>query len=465
MDISQGNGLVPADQINTLFRRAREESSNPTGATEGVRGALNKVGFRLPPGPAESQARERTAALATAQAIILQTTFTRSVGVLVANPKGTSGKTPTTLMLAAAIATIKGSGICALEVADDSGTLSQRAEGDPRLGLGSLVAEIDQVKSAGQLSGYAVPQTSFVDVFGSLPSGRRPALTAEAVLAVSQVIDDYYRFRVMDSGNVVSTGPFLGAVDVADVLVVPVMMAGDSGLKAIEMLDYLTSHGGHAAELAANAVVLRMADGRPEDPRIRAEVINMLEQRGVTRQFDIAFDAHIAERGELTWSRLSEQTRESFTLAAASVIRVLQGEKPSEPIVTSATSPNPAPVETAADADQQEDEVEEEALSAPVSAAQAAGPVLVTGVVAAPADTADSLVECPTCHERVPEALFCTRCGSQLAVELDLDRLYPGGSHAAGYAEPASSLPDQLLPASTPPRRRAGGDTSSSASA
>ena len=123
MDISQGNGLVPPDQINTLFRRAQEERSNPTGATEGIRGALNKVGFRLPPGLAESQARERKGALATAQAVILQTTFTRSVGVLVANPKGTSGKTPTTWMLAAAIATIKGSGICALEVADDSGTL------------------------------------------------------------------------------------------------------------------------------------------------------------------------------------------------------------------------------------------------------------------------------------------------------------------------------------------------------
>ena len=465
MDISQGYGLVPPDQINTLFRRAQEESSNPTSAIDGVRGALNKVGFRLPPGPAESQARERTAALATAQALILQTTFVHSVGVLVANPKGTSGKTPTTLMLAAAIATIKGSGICALEVADDSGTLSQRAEGDPQLGLGRLVEDIDQVKSSGQLSGYAVPQTSFVDVFGSLPGGRRPALTAEAVRAVSQAIDVHYRFRVMDSGNVVSTGPFLGAVEVADVLVVPVMMAGDSGLKAIEMLDYLNSLGGHAARLAANAVVLRMADGRPEDPRIRAEVIAMLEQRGVTRQFDIAFDAHIAERGELSWSRLAEQTREAFTLAAASVIRVLQGEKPSEPIVTAVASPPAAPVKPSSDVDHQEDDDEEEAVSTPVSAAQAAGPLLVPGVVAAPSDTADSLVKCPTCHERVPEALFCTRCGNQLAVELDLDRLYPGGSHAAGYAEPASSLPDQLLPASTPPRRRASGDTSSSASA
>lgn len=39
---------------------------------------------------------------------------------------------------------------------------------------------------------------------------------------------------------------------------------------------------------------------------------------------DIPYDAHIAERGEITLGKLQPVTREAFVAAAAAVVRTLQ---------------------------------------------------------------------------------------------------------------------------------------------
>lgn len=429
---------TPARSGGQLFSSIERVTKTPPTATLGVRGALNRFGLRLQPGPIERAARERAVALEAAVAVILHSAFTRPIGVLIANPKGTSGKTPATLGLASAVAAVKGNGICALEVADDAGTLALRAEGTPQLDLGDLVRDIDLIRSSGQLAGYAVQQSSFVDVFGSRPGESRPALTADDVVNVSRVIDEYYRFRFMDSGNVVTTGPFLGAIDVADVLVVPVMMARDSGLKAIEMLDGLIAAGGHAAELARNAVILRMTDGRPENNDDRADVVRYLEERGGARQFDIPFDPHIAERRDITWAKVSQATQEAFTFAAAEIIRVVRGEQPS----TTAVSPGDA-------AGAQDDEDPDGAAPAmdptptpePVSAVATAQAPVVPSVEP---DPRENWATCPECGERTPPATFCAFCRHQLTETVDLQRFYGRARRASGYAEPAEDLPEQL---------------------
>ncbi|MBF4588016.1 MinD/ParA family ATP-binding protein [Curtobacterium sp. VKM Ac-2887] len=433
------------DPVRNLFRSSEAEVSTSEAAQNGFRGTLNRFGFKLQPGAAERHARERRAALEAARAVILHSAFTRPVGVLIANPKGTSGKTPATLGLASAFAAVKGNGICALEVADDSGTLALRAEGVPQLDLGDLVRDIASIRSSGQLAGYAVQQSSFVDVFGSRPGESRPALTADDVVGVSRVIDEYYRFRFMDSGNVVTTGPFLGAIDVADVLVVPVMMARDSGLKAIEMLDGLIAAGGHAAELARNAVILRMTDGRPENSVDRDDVVRYLEERGGARQFDIPFDAHIAERRDITWAKVSQATQDAFTFAAAEIVRVVRGEapstavaRPSEAVPTAATSSqddeDPDGAESAPSAD-------EAPTPAPVSAAAAPRASVVPAVAS---DPREDWVTCSECGKQTPPYTYCSFCKHQLTDNGNLQRFYNRGRRASGYAEPAEDLPEQL---------------------
>jgi len=438
--LSTSGPQEPPLAVAPLFSTNGFDDTAPATATQGARGLLNRFGFKLQPGASERQARERAAALESARAVILHSAFTRPVGVLIANPKGTSGKTPATLGLASAFAAVKGNGICALEVADDAGTLALRAEGVPQLDLGDLVRDISLIRSSGQLAGYAVQQSSFVDVFGSRPGESRPALTADDVVTVSRVIDEYYRFRFMDSGNVVTTGPFLGAIDVADVLVVPVMMARDSGLKAIEMLDGLIAAGGHAAELARNAVILRMTDGRPENSDDRDDVVRYLEERGGARQFDIPFDAHIAERRDITWAKVSQATQEAFTFAAADIVRVVRGEQPSTAAVRPGDAAGPG-AQDDEDPDGAAPAMDPTPTPGPVSAvATAQAPV----VPAVEPDPREDWVTCPECGERTPPATFCAFCRHQLTETVNLQRFYGRARRASGYAEPAEDLPEQL---------------------
>ncbi|MEO8093661.1 MAG: hypothetical protein ABI632_01885 [Pseudolysinimonas sp.] len=290
-------------------------------ATKGARGVLAKVGIRLAPSPAELVELNAADQERNNQETIRQTTWTRAVGVLVANPKGGTGKTPVSLLLGGTLATIRGGSVAIMEVSDDPGALAFRAEGKPQRGLGELVPVAAQVRSVGQLAGYTAPQTSYASVIGSV--GRRPRLSAEDVRATAKLVDEFYAIRVMDSGNQLSSSSFEGAVGTADALVIPVLNAGDAVLEALGLLDALReSPKGQA--LARRAVIVRLADGRPEQPQVMERINRIIEGAGVFRVHEVPYDAHIAERGQLTLAKLAPATRRAFVAVAASVVDSLQ---------------------------------------------------------------------------------------------------------------------------------------------
>jgi MinD-like ATPase involved in chromosome partitioning or flagellar assembly len=295
-------------------------------ATKGFRGALASIGLPIKPSAAETAelaaTAEAEARRARNETTIRQATWTRAVSILVNNPKGGTGKTPTSLLLGGVIASIRGGSTAIVEFSDDPGALNYRAEGNPRLGLGELVRDVEHIKTAGQLHGYTAPQTSFANVIAS--TGRRERLTGEAVWAVSSVIDEFYGIRVMDTGNQPTSSAFRGAVAVADVLVIPVLNAGDSVLEAIQLLDELRDAGGQPAELADRAIAVRLTDGRPESESVREEVARLLHDAGVRSLHEIPYDEHIAARGQLTLGSLNPATRDAFASAAAAVVRTLQ---------------------------------------------------------------------------------------------------------------------------------------------
>lgn len=295
---------------------------DPAKATTGFRGTLARMGFPVGPGADEVETRRRDAARAAAETTVRQATWTRAVSVLVNNPKGGTGKTPTSLLLGGVLASIRGGSTAIMEVSDDPGALGYRAEGHPSLGLGELVRDIEQINTAGRLHGYTAPQTSFADVIGS--TGRRERLTGDAVVAVSAVIDEFYGIRVMDSGNVTTSAAFQAAVSVSDVLVIPVMNAGDSVLEAIQLLEELRAAGGQPKRLADNAIAVRLTDGRPENAAVTAEVARLLHDAGVASLHEIPYDAHIAERQQITLAKLTPATRDAFVAVAAAVVSSLK---------------------------------------------------------------------------------------------------------------------------------------------
>ncbi|MBX0301859.1 hypothetical protein K2F54_17990 [Cryobacterium sp. 1639] len=320
---------APGSQ-SVLFGGGANESALPDRgkATMGFRGAMARMGLPVKPGPDEIEARRVESVRRAAETVIRQATWTRAVSVLVNNPKGGTGKTPTAVILAGVLASIRGGSTAVLEVSDDPGALGYRAEGNPKLGLGELVRDVDQVKTAGRLHGYTAPQTSFADVIAS--TGRRDRLSGEAVVSVCKVIDEFYGIRVMDSGNVTTSSAFQGAVSVADVLVIPVMNAGDSVLEAIQLLEELRAAGGQAKRLADTAIAIRLTDGRPENQAVSDEVARLLYEAGITSLHEVPYDAHIAERQQITLSKLAPATRDAFTAAAAAVVTSLKNSVSTE---------------------------------------------------------------------------------------------------------------------------------------
>ncbi|AYG05530.1 MinD/ParA family ATP-binding protein [Gryllotalpicola protaetiae] len=291
-------------------------------ATTGLRGVLARVGLNVKPSAAETKEREHAARLAGYEAQVRQATYPRCIRVLVANKKGGAGKTPTAINLAGCIASVRGGQTAVWEVSDDPGALTYRTEGEPTYGVGELVRDVDKITSAGQLGGYTAPQTSFAAVIGSV--GRRPRLTRDNVVAVSGLLDEFYAVQVMDSGNQPTSSAFQGAAEVADVLVIPLLNAGDSALEAVQLLDELRAGDEHSRYLADHAIAVRLTDGRMEHDRVSRSIEKLLHRNGVQTLVQVPFDHHIAERGQITYSKLQPATREAFVTLAAHVVTAAQ---------------------------------------------------------------------------------------------------------------------------------------------
>lgn len=324
-DRSAKRGAVPVPKTSAPVAKPDSDTDDAEPvppAKDGFRGFLNQIFgglLKLAPSLTELESRELCASQGRFEDLIRQSTWTRAVGLLVANKKGTAGKTPLSILLGGVLASIRGGSVAILETSDDKGQLAYRAEGDPQLGMGELVSNISSVRTQSQLRGYTVTQTSFASVIGSTPKWR-PPLTRENVLDVASIVDEHFTIRVMDTGNQYSSGPFGAAVDVADVLVIPTMLAQDAVSEALELLEFLEHQGAEAARLARTAVVVMMSDGRPEFKPSRLK--KQFMDKGIAEDhiYSVPYDAHVAERGALTLDKLAPATRQALTAIAAGVV-------------------------------------------------------------------------------------------------------------------------------------------------
>lgn len=270
-----------------------------------------------------SRAQVAAHQFAADQTAIRLGSWPRSVGVLVANPKGGTGKTPSAIALGGVFASVRGGQTVVYEVTDDPGALSVRAEGPARIGIAELVRDADRIRGAGHLTSYVAQQTSYAAVVAS-PNDRAP-LDAASVQRASDVLGFYYPVRIMDSGNQPSSSAFEGAVTRADVLVVPVMEAIDSLAAAQQMIRHLHRLGGHAADLARNAIILRIRDARGASTEATTLVDDSLTSTHVGEVIDVPWDAHIAQRSTITLNNLRPATVQAYTRAAAAIVHQLNG--------------------------------------------------------------------------------------------------------------------------------------------
>jgi cellulose biosynthesis protein BcsQ len=224
-------------------------------ATQGWRGTLTRLGFRMDPSAEELSEREDI------RTVSQHWPGPRTIAVV--NRKGGANKTPTVVMLSAILARYSGAATVAWDNNESQGTLGWRTEkGSHDRSVLDLIDASTELLSpatnAAEIAKFVHHQTA--DKFDVLRSDENEEgdheVTAEEVDIAHQVLTRYYRLVVMDSGNTARAANWRRMIDHTNQLVVPVTAIEDRAEAARLTLQTLESRGGHDAELARNAVVI-----------------------------------------------------------------------------------------------------------------------------------------------------------------------------------------------------------------
>ncbi|MEV4759514.1 cobalamin biosynthesis protein CobQ [Micromonospora sp. NPDC049559] len=260
--------------------------------------------------------------------------FSRTMTVVVANPKGGAAKTPTALIAAATLGFHRGGYTLAWDNNETRGTLGMRAEAAiHHQTVIDLLGDIDEFlstsASVGRLSGYLRPQSARFDVLASddVP-GSMDIIDDTAFGKLWTALSRYYRLLVVDTGNNVRAPNWRAATALADCLVVPTTVQQDVAESGLWMLDHLGRSG--FAELAANAVAVVSCADPKTDARLLDEIVE--RYRAVVRDVVIIpFDAYVRSGGRIEYDSLADATRRAWLMACTSIIDSLGIRDQEEP--------------------------------------------------------------------------------------------------------------------------------------
>ncbi len=258
----------------------------------------------------------------------IQYGFSRPMTVVVIQPKGGAGKTPTTICLASAFGAYRGGYVVGWDDNETRGTLAVRVAntGSQTSTVWDLLSDLDGFERSdarvGDLGYYvrAQPDAHFDALVSDDNPGNMSQIGEDEFHRLHRVLGRFYRMIVVDTGNNVRSPNWQAAVNAADLVVVVSSYQRDVGYSGSWVLDHLAQTG--REELARNAVtVLSAADPTP-DKAVRAQLLEHFHTR--TRAVvEIPYDAALAHGGPIRWAELGQPTRNAWTLAAATVVDAL----------------------------------------------------------------------------------------------------------------------------------------------
>lgn len=170
----------------------------------------------------------------------VRTGFPRAVTVMVANPKGGGGKTPTSLIIAGEMGNARGGGVVVWDNNELRGNARDRSYFPHARSVADLLDAADALErpdaSFTELSYYLAHQThGKYYVLSSDPAGRA-VMDQDQVRRVHRILARFFEVIVIDTGNNEKAPNWLAARDLADCLVVPMKWRQDSILVANRML-------------------------------------------------------------------------------------------------------------------------------------------------------------------------------------------------------------------------------------
>ncbi|MGH8862265.1 MAG: hypothetical protein ACRDVG_13735 [Jatrophihabitantaceae bacterium] len=292
-------------------------------ASWGWRGRMNRASGGL----IKARAAERE--LVTRQAITdIQRGFSHPMTVVVIQPKGGAGKTPTTICLAAAFGAHRGGYVVGWDDNETRGTLAVRAANPDsrRATVWDLLSDLAAFETfdarVGDLSYYvrAQPDAYFDALVSDDNPGNMAQIGESEFQRLHTVLQRFYRMIVVDTGNNVRSPNWQAAVNAADIVVVVSTYQRDVGYSGSWVLDHLAQTG--REDLARNAVTVLTAADPSTDKTVRAQLIEHFMAR-THAVAEIPFDQELAHGGPIRWTSLAPETRNAWILAGATIANCL----------------------------------------------------------------------------------------------------------------------------------------------
>jgi MinD-like ATPase involved in chromosome partitioning or flagellar assembly len=279
-------------------------------AERGVRSVL-----KLRPGSAERSERIARATAATA--------FRRPVTIVVANPKGGSGKTPTTLLLAGALGQARGGGVVAWDNNELRGNMHLRThDTNARSTVTDMLQAMPMLTQPdarlGDVAAYLRHQVAGqYDVLTSATT-TYAQIEAKDFDQIHRLLSRFYKVLVIDTGNNEGSSNWREAMKAADALVIPIKWKSLSCAAAVQMLEELDNQGPEAQRLIRRAVIAVSNGPGDVNKEVEKQLRPYFESRAAA-VVDIPTDMHIAAEGPLDHSALQPTTRRAALELAAKV--------------------------------------------------------------------------------------------------------------------------------------------------
>ncbi|GAA1601184.1 hypothetical protein GCM10009804_67190 [Kribbella hippodromi] len=279
-------------------------------AERGVRSVL-----KLRPGSAERSERIARATAATA--------FRRPVTIVVANPKGGSGKTPTTLLLSGALGQARGGGVVAWDNNELRGNMHLRThDTNSRSTVTDMLQAMPMLTQPdarlGDVAAYLRHQVSGqYDVLTSATT-TYAQIEAKDFDQIHRLMSRFYKVLVIDTGNNEGSSNWREAMKAADALVIPIKWKSLSCAAAVQMLEELDNQGPEAQRLIRRAVIAVSNGPGDVNKEVEKQLRPYFDSRAAA-VVDIPTDMHIAAEGPLDHSALQPATRRAALELAAKV--------------------------------------------------------------------------------------------------------------------------------------------------
>ena len=249
--------------------------------------------------------------------------FSRPVTIMIANPKGGVGKTPTTLMLASAFGVARGGGVVAWDNNELRGTMPDRSLSPHRRTVRDLLADKEYLSEPNSqftdLAHFMNHQTTgkFYTLGSAQTSGH--VISKEDFESIHGILSRYFQIIIVDTGNNEASPNWMAAAMAADCLVVPTKWRKDSLIPAARMLETLQEV--HSDLLQRTVVVATNGPADSQEEVRRSGASWFADSHPIV---EIPTDPHIAEGAVIDHAKLGQRTRRATLSLAAAVARSIQ---------------------------------------------------------------------------------------------------------------------------------------------